>query len=193
MKQSGKYIQYDECAVPDTGQGVRARDWLRRKFTGVLSSIRKHPQEFILQVLTFALLCLWIYVGSKKVFTYAEFRAAMIRQPFADQYGIMLSYILPAVELATGILFIFEGTKRVGFWITLLLMLVFSGYVILALRDTWGSIPCDCILEFPISWKAHLWVNGLITIACIAGLLIDWNTRKPSITKRNGILGSSRN
>ncbi len=193
MKQSGKYRRHDQLAIPDTVQGVRARNWLRRKFNGACSYIRKHPQELVFQILTFALLCLWIYVGSKKVFDYAEFRASMIKQPFEYQYGIMLSYILPAVELATGILFVFEGTKRFGFWLTLLLMLVFSSYVILALRDTWGSIPCDCILEFPISWKAHLWVNGLIKIACIAGLLIDWNTRKPSITKRKPILGSSGN
>ncbi|QIH35899.1 MauE/DoxX family redox-associated membrane protein [Sphingobacterium sp. DR205] len=185
MKQIGKYIRHDEFAVADTVQGVRARNWLRRKFVGAGSYIRKHPQEFVLQILTFALLCLWIYVGSKKVFTYAEFRASMIRQPFADQYGIVLSYILPAMELATGILFIFEGTKRVGFWLSLLLMLVFSSYVILALRNTWGSIPCDCILEFPISWKAHLWVNGLITIACILSLLLD---RKIRISHRKKLM-----
>lgn len=185
MKENGKYRQYDEVGVADTVQGVGSRSWLGRKFTGMVSYIRKHPQEFVLQVLTFALLCLWIYVGSKKVYTYSEFRASIIRQPFADQYEIMLSYILPAVELATGVLFIFEGTKRLGFWLTLILMFVFSGYVILALRDTWGSIPCDCILEFPISWKAHLWVNGLITIACVIGLLLD---RKISISHRRKLM-----
>ncbi|WP_159727992.1 MauE/DoxX family redox-associated membrane protein [Sphingobacterium sp. 18053] len=185
MKENGKYRKYDGVAAANTVQGLRSRSLLGRKFTGAVSYSRKHPQEFVLHVLTFALLCLWIYVGSKKVFTYAEFRASMIRQPFADQYGIILSYILPAVELATGILFIFEGTKRLGFWLTLILMLVFSGYVILALRDTWGSIPCDCILEFPISWKAHLCVNGLITIACAVGLLID---RKIRISHRKKLM-----
>jgi hypothetical protein len=177
MEQSGKYIQKGVVTATRTVQREGAYSWLGRKFAGVTSYIKKHPQEFVLQVLTFALLSMWIYVGSKKVFTYVEFRASMIRQPFEDQHGIMLSYILPAVELATGILFIFEATKRFGFWLTLLLMLVFSGYVILALRDTWGSIPCDCILEFPISWKAHLWVNGLITIGCIVGLLLDRKIR----------------
>ncbi len=190
MEQNGKYIQSDGAAAANTVQNVRSRSWLGRKFTGVVSYIRKHPQEFVLQVLTFALLCLWIYVGSKKVFTYTEFRASMIRQPFADQYGIVLSYILPAVELATGILFIFEGTKRLGFWATLILMLIFSSYVILALRDTWGSIPCDCILEFPISWKAHLWVNGLITIACTVSLLLDRKIRISHQRKLMTRLGS---
>ncbi|HBI90706.1 MULTISPECIES: MauE/DoxX family redox-associated membrane protein [Sphingobacterium] len=173
MEQRGKYIQNSGTATSEEVQIMNTPSWLRRKFIYLASYIKEHPQEFVLQVLTFALLSLWIYVGSKKVFTYVEFRASMIRQPFEDQYGIMLSYILPAVELATGILFIFEATKRFGFWLTLLLMLVFSGYVLLALRDTWGSLPCDCILEFPISWKAHLWVNGLITITCITGLLLD--------------------
>ncbi|MDR0265385.1 MAG: hypothetical protein LBJ04_19370 [Sphingobacterium sp.] len=193
MEHSRKYIQHDGAAAAHTVKRDGGYSWLRRKFTGAISYTRKHPQEFVLQVLTFALLCLWIYVGSKKVFTYAEFRASMIRQPFEDQYGFVLSDILPAVELATGILFIFERTKRLGFWLTLLLMLVFSAYVILALQDTWGSIPCDCILEFPISWKAHLWINGLVSIACIAGLLLDWNIRKPSRTTRNPILGLPRN
>ncbi len=190
MALGGRYLQHDGGTAADTVQNVGSRSWFGRKLTGVLSYIRKHPQEFVLQVLTFTLLCPWIYVGSKKVFTYAEFRASMIKQPFANGYGIMLSYILPAVQLATGTLFIFEGTKRLGFWFTIILMFVFSSYVILALRDTWGSIPCDCVLEFPISWKAHLWVNGLISIACIAGLLLDRKIRISHQRKLMTKLGS---
>lgn len=193
METCGKYNQNKGTTITNSVQSERSPSWLRRKFTTVVSYISKHPREFVVRVLTFALLCLWIYVGSKKAFTYAEFRASMIKQPFEDQYGIVLSYILPTVELATGILFIFEGTKRLGFWFTLFLMFVFSGYVILALRNNWGSIPCDCILEFPISWKAHLWANGLIMIACIVGLLLDWRTRKPSRTTQNPILSLPRN
>lgn len=180
MEQSGKYMQNEGTAIARTVQSIGKYIWLRRKFTGIASYIKKHPKEFVLQVLTFALLCLWIYVGSKKVFTYSEFRASMIKQPFADQYGIVLSYMLPVLELSIGILFIFERAKTLGLWLTILLMLIFSVYITLALLDTWGSIPCDCILEFPISWKAHLWINGVITIASIAGLMLDRKIKNPS-------------
>ena len=177
MEQEKQYMQNSESAVADTTGNLSAFHSMKSKFITMTLHIKTHPKESALQLLTFVFICLWIYVGSKKVFTYADYRSSMIKQPFDDQYEIVLSYILPVAELAIGMLFIFERTKTLGLWLTILLMLIFSVYVTLALLNIWGSIPCDCILEFTISWKAHLWINGIITLASIAGLLLNKNIK----------------
>lgn len=162
--------------VPSPHKG--GRHWIfylffKAKCAQLISFAKRQPREFAIQVITYILLCLWITVASRKVFDYSAFRQAMLDQPFDDSYGGLLSYLLPLIQLGTAVLFIFENTKRYGFLLTILLMIAFSWYIILVLQRTWGIIPCYCTLEFPTDWKGHLWINGIIAVFAIAGLLLD--------------------
>lgn len=146
---------------------------LKRKCAKLISFAKKHPRDFVVQMITYMLLCLWVVVASRKLFGYSTFRQAMLDQPFEDKYGIILSYLLPLIQLCTALLFIFEKTRRYGFLLTILLMIAFSWYITLVLKRTWGFIPCYCTLEFPTDWKGHLWINGIIAVFAIVGLLLD--------------------
>lgn len=167
----------------------RSRHWvllplLKAKCTELISFAKKHPREFVVQMITYMLLCLWVVVASRKLFDYSAFRQAMLDQPFEDKYGIILSYLLPLIQLGTALLFIFEKTRRYGFFLTILLMIAFSWYITLVLKRTWGFIPCYCTLEFPLDWKGHLWINGIIALIAITGLLLDSIRKrtKPQVT-----------
>lgn len=145
-------------------------------------AIKKNPKAFTLQVLTYLFICLWMYVISKKVFLFADFQQAMIDQPFKDSYGLALSYLIPVLQIGTGIFFLFTKTRRYGFWSTIILMLIFSTYIILVLMKTWGYIPCGCTLEFDLGWKGHLWLNGAIILICIAAMLLEKSIKKSART-----------
>lgn len=149
----------------------------------LIQYIKQQPKKFAVETIGFILMTLWIVIGSKKIFAYGEFRQAMLEQLFSDDLGMFLSYTLPVIEVCTGLLFIFDKTRIYGLWLSIVLMALFSGYVILALLNTWGAIPCGCVLEFKISWHAHLWINGFITSLCIAGLILEKNI-KSSKTNR---------
>ncbi len=146
---------------------------LKTKCAELISFAKKHPREFAVQMITYMLLCLWVVVASRKLFDYSAFRQAMLDQPFEDKYGIVLSYLLPLIQLSAAVLFIFEKTRRYGFLLTILLMIAFSWYITLVLKRKWGFIPCYCTLEFPTDWKGHLWINGIIAVFAIVGLLLD--------------------
>jgi len=173
--------------IPVSNKGNR--QWafwgfLKAKCSKLIGFAKEHPREFVVQLITYMLLCLWIVVASRKLFDYSAFRQAMLDQPFDDKYGIALSYLLPVIQLGTGALFIFDKTKRYGFSLTILLMIAFSWYITLVLKSTWGFIPCYCTLEFPTDWKGHLWINGIIAVFAITGLLLDSIRKraKPYIT-----------
>lgn len=171
-----KINNHTDHTVPVSNPGSRYRvllTLLKTKCAELITLAKKHPREFAVQIITYMLLCLWIIVASRKLFDYSAFRQAMLDQPFDDKYGIVLSYFLPVIQLGTGTLFIFEKTKRYGFLLTILLMIVFSWYITLVLKRTWGFIPCYCTLEFPTDWKGHLWINGIIAVFAITGLLLD--------------------
>jgi hypothetical protein len=166
---------------------------LRGYFGKRWQAVKKNPKAFTLQVLTYLFICLWMYVISKKVFLFADFQRAMIDQPFKDNYGIILSYLVPVLQIGTGIFFLFTKTRSYGFWSTIALMCVFSMYIILVLLKTWGFVPCACTLEFKLGWIGHLWLNGILITVCTAALLLEQNikrsikavTASDGITKRN--------
>ena len=168
---------------PSYGRG-RLLQFLKVRVSHVVTYAKKHPREFVVELLTYVFLCLWIVVVSKKLFAYTDFRQAMIDQPFEDRYGVILSYLLPIIQLGTAILFIFDKTRRYGFWLTVLHMAVYSWYIVLVLKKTWGFIPCGCTLEFPFDWKGHLWINGIIAAVAIVALLLD---RKVKLPSQNGL------
>lgn len=171
-----KINNHIDSTVPVSNPGSRHRillALLKIKCAELISFAKKHPREFVVQIITYMLLCLWMVVASRKLFNYSAFRQAMLDQPFEDKYGIVLSYLLPVIQLGTGMLFIFQKTRRYGFLLTILLMIAFSWYITLVLKRTWGFIPCYCTLEFPTDWKGHLWINGIIAVFAIVGLLLD--------------------
>ncbi|WP_293884448.1 MauE/DoxX family redox-associated membrane protein [Sphingobacterium sp. UBA1498] len=160
--------------APNRGRGHWvALALLKAKFFELIYFGKNHPRAFVVQSITYLLLILWIVVGSRKVFDYTAFRQAMLDQPFEDNYGVVLSYLLPLMQLGTGMLLIFEKTRRYGFLLTILLMMAFSWYIALVLKRRWGFIPCDCTLEFPVDWKGHLWINGIIAVSALTGLLLE--------------------
>jgi hypothetical protein len=184
MVQGKQHIK--TCGLP-ISRKIGA-DSIKIKMIKMVLDLKSHPKESTLKILTYAFICFWMYVGSKKLFTFSDYQDSMIKQPFDDQYAIFLSYVLPAIALLTGILFIFERTKSMAFWFSIILMIIFSSYILLALLDKWGSIPCDCVLEFDNSWIAHLWINGIITLNCLIGLLLDKSIRR---TQETEVLPSS--
>lgn len=150
---------------------------IKNKWNDLINFIKLQPKEFVLELLTFFFICLWIYVGSIKILNYKDFKQAMIDQPFEDKEGIILSYLLPILQLGTAMLFIFDKTRKYGFWLTIILMTVFSIYITLVLKRTWEFIPCGCTLEFSVGWKGHLWINGIIILICSIALFLEKTIR----------------
>jgi len=116
----------------------------------------------ILVVCTILLLLLWIPVSVDKILQHAVFRASMIRQPFSDQLGIILSYVLPILEVLVVVLLVIQRVRLYGFALSFALLLVFSIYITMGLVGTWEKIPCGCgSVISGLSWKAHLLFNLL--------------------------------
>ena len=136
-------------------------------------------KKIIYHIILITLMALWIPISLDKFINFGLFRSAMIQQPFADQLGIVLSYTLPPVELAAGLLFISPRMRPSAFKLSSLLMLAFVTYVGLAVLNVWGKIPCGCGLIFnQLSWTAHLWLNTGFLVISLFGLWLELNLSK---------------
>ncbi|MEJ5146892.1 MauE/DoxX family redox-associated membrane protein [Sphingobacterium sp. MYb388] len=133
-------------------------------------------------VIILALMALWLPISIDKLINFTLFKSAMVQQPFADSLGRLLAYTLPLIEFATGILFVFPKWRLLAFRSSIAMMLIFTGYVALALLKVWEDIPCGCGLVFnQLGWVAHLWLNLIFLIISIVGCILEKNIRSLQI------------
>lgn len=120
------------------------------------------------------LLAMWIPVSLDKILHFELFKSAMIQQPFSDLLGVFLAYILPFLEVSTALFFLFKKYRIVGFYLSSLLMIIFTTYVAVALLRKPENLPCGCGLVFQhLSWEAHLVLNCIFLLISLIGLQLE--------------------
>ncbi len=117
------------------------------------------------------LILLYVYAAFSKLADPELFRGQLYNQAFPHGMADILFYALPATELLTVALLIFTATERYGLWLSLCLLLAFTGYIALVLLHWWPRVPCSCggILSH-MGWKTHLLFNGMFLGINIAAL-----------------------
>lgn len=131
------------------------------------------PRKSITHTITALLVVLFVYTAVSKLLDFETFRYQMKAQPLPGWISSLTVWMLPAIEMITGILLIPSNTRLIGLYISLTFMLLFTGYVILALAGAFGTIPCSCggIIE-RFSWEDHLAVNLVFTGLSLAGIIL---------------------
>ncbi len=159
-----------------------------------LHNITMKAKKIIYQIILITLMALWIPISLDKFINYDLFHSAMIQQPFSDQLGKYLAYILPAFELAVGLLFIVPKMRLWAFSLSSLLMVAFVAYVSLAVLKVWGKIPCGCGLVFhQLGWIAHLWLNIGFLLISLLGLALELYFHKNETPKSRIVKNSANN
>ncbi|WP_207424317.1 MauE/DoxX family redox-associated membrane protein [Desertivirga brevis] len=119
------------------------------------------------------LILVYTYSSLSKLQNFEETQRQMLNQPVPESIAGILAWFIPAVELLTVILLFFPSTRKLGFKLSTVLLLVFTFYVVMALLDLLGDTACTCggLISY-LSWDAHLLFNITLLILSIAGLLI---------------------
>ncbi len=134
-------------------------------------------------MLTILLLCLWIPVSIDKLLNFEIFRNGILRQPFSDNLGYALIFILPVSEVFTVVLLLLPKHRFYGFLLSSLLMTAFTAYIGMALAGAWDELPCGCgSVISGLSWKQHFFFNLFFLLISGYGLYI-------TNTKRSGAVG----
>jgi len=121
---------------------------------------KDHQKEYCIQFIINALIILWIYTAGSKLMDLEDFKRQLALQPFGSVINSMLVYALPAIEIFTAVLLTVKKTKTTGLVLSVVLLTVFTLYVLLVVVGYFTKMPCSCggVLEF-LSWKAHLIFN----------------------------------
>jgi hypothetical protein len=121
----------------------------------------KSRVEMFLKIFTFLLILLWVYAALSKLADFQHFKKQMGKQALTPFVINVLIYALPPFELVLAALLSFKRSLLAGLYLSAITLLLFTGYVGLAIFGYFAHRPCSCggILEH-LSWTNHLLFNA---------------------------------
>lgn len=113
-----------------------------------------------IEIIVVIIATLWLYAAVSKLINFSQFQDAMKKQPFPQALQAILIYGLPPVEILTGMLLLIEKRKLTGLYLSAILFIAFTAYILLIIFKFFGHIPCSCggLIE-KMGWVFHFWFN----------------------------------
>lgn len=142
-------------------------------------------KQIISTVATVFFILLFVYTGVSKLLSVDSFEKVLSDSVLVRRFSVLVSWLLPVVELVVAGLLVFPDTKKVGMYISLLLMVLFTAYIGWMLLYE-PQLPCSCggIIKY-MSWKSHFIFNLACIVLAIAGIRTIPGGSKPK-TRRVG-------
>lgn len=105
------------------------------------------------------LLLLFTYTALSKLSDYDKFVRLLHESPLIHKGADMIGWLLPVTELIVVLLLFFERTRRMGLFISLFLLVLFTVYLLYMVLFV-ADLPCSCggVLR-KMSWQQHVWFN----------------------------------
>lgn len=130
-------------------------------------------------VAAFLLVLLLTYTAASKLLDFEQFRSSMLNQELPRWMARVLVYSLPEVELLTALLLIVPASRLVGLYVSLILMVLFTGYTGLVAVHFFGRVPCSCggVLRV-MGWKVHFVFNLFFLLLTVIGIYRERRARQ---------------
>lgn len=133
----------------------------------------------VTDIISFLLILLFVYTATSKLIDFNQFKGQMYNQTLPQPVETLLIWTLPEIEIVTTLLLLFERTKVYGFYLSLFLMTVFTGYIALVLLNYFDRVPCSCggVIK-ALGWKMHLVFNLFFLLLSILAIFITNRERR---------------
>jgi hypothetical protein len=116
------------------------------------------------------LIFVFAYTGSSKLLDSKAFAAVLHEVPMIGWGAGVIALLLPLTELLIALLLLFERTRLMGLYASLVLLLVFTGYLVYMILAV-PHLPCSCggVIS-KMGWKGHLVFNGVLIGVTVIGI-----------------------
>src|SRR5690606_5996803 len=134
---------------------------------------KKHiSKKAIVETISMLFILLFVFASISKLLEFNDFQTQLGQSPLLSAFAVPVSYGVIITELATSMLLVFSLTRRVGLFITFVLMTMFTMYIIIILNFT-SFTPCSCggVLE-ALGWTEHLIFNIVFMILAIVAIYL---------------------
>jgi putative oxidoreductase len=128
---------------------------------------------YIINIISFLLILLFVYTAMSKLMDFEQFKTQMFNQALPREVATILIWTLPGLELLTAVMLFFEQTRLLGYYLSAVLLCLFTAYIALVLLHSFSRIPCSCggVIK-ALGWKTHLVFNLFFLLLSILGIFI---------------------
>jgi uncharacterized membrane protein YphA (DoxX/SURF4 family) len=132
----------------------------------------------IIEIISISFIILFLYTGISKLMEYAVFKEQIANSPILKPIASRIAWMLPLSEFIAAILLFVPALRLKGLYMSLIMMILFTGYVIAILNFS-KELPCSCggIIAL-LSWKQHLILNSLFVALAITGIIVQKGLQK---------------
>jgi hypothetical protein len=129
-------------------------------------------KNFIVEIIVSLLVFLFVYAALSKLLDFDKFNYQLGQSPFITNISRPAAWAIPIGEMVVSAALIIKRTRTAGLYLSLFLMLLFTGYIFLMLHYS-PYLPCSCggILS-SFSWKQHFVFNLVFTGLSLVGVTI---------------------
>lgn len=132
----------------------------------------------IIESIAFLYIVLFIYTAISKIIDYSVFKSTVSDSPILAPFATLIAWGLPFTEFAISLLLIIPRWRLKGLYASLIIMTLFTGYVIAILIFD-KNLPCSCggIIQ-QLSWPQHIVFNGIFILLAIWGIILQKKEKK---------------
>jgi len=127
-------------------------------------------RNYWIEIISSLFILLFVYTAVTKFSDFHRFRNVLHGSPLIREKSTIVAWMIPLSEIAISTLLFFPKTRKVGMWGSLLLMVLFTGYITYIAYFS-DIVPCSCggIIE-KMTWNQHLIFNIVFTLLAAIGL-----------------------
>lgn len=114
-----------------------------------------------------------VYTALGKLLAHHAFTITLKSSPLIGFASGVLSWAVPAIELAVSAMLFFPRSRKMGLMAALALMMAFTIYIVY-IRITSSYLPSFCGgVITKLSFLQHLWLNVFLTALAAAAILLN--------------------
>jgi hypothetical protein len=131
-------------------------------------------RQVLLEIISALLILLFVYASLSKFLDFHTFYGEMNNQPLPNSWTPFLVWFIPCMEIAITVSLIFERTRLLGFYGSLVVMGIFTLYTGVVLMHFFPYIPCSCggVIK-RLTWTQHLILNLFYVALSLLGVILQ--------------------
>jgi putative oxidoreductase len=131
-------------------------------------------RQVVLECMAALLILLFLYASVSKFLDFKRFIDEMNNQPLPNSWTPFLVWGIPFLEIAISAALLFEYTRLLAFYASLVLMTLFTIYAIMILAHFFPYVPCSCggVIR-KLTWPQHLALNLIYVALSVLGLVLQ--------------------
>jgi putative oxidoreductase len=131
-------------------------------------------RQVMIECISALLILLFLYASLSKFLDFKTFTGEMNNQPLPNSWTPFLVWFIPCTEIAISVALLFEYTRLLGLYASLVLMGLFTVYTVIILLHFFSYVPCSCggVIK-RLTWGQHLVFNLFFVALSVYGITLQ--------------------